>query len=179
MHEVEVKILEIDRAAIEARLQSLGATVSFDGEMHAVFYDKADHSIANSGAVLRLRKEGTETRLTFKKHLAKAGTKIMEETETVVADLIAMQVILANLGLKVTKNTRKFRKQYDLPGGHVVIDDYQDALADIPVFLEIEATSEEKVFAIAEQLGYKAADCLNWNTYDLVKHYLEPAQVQS
>lgn len=174
MQEVEVKILEIDRAEVEAKLVALGATVSFDGEMHAVFYDDPEGGITKSGGVLRLRKEGDETKLTFKRHVAKGGAKIMEETETGVDDLIAMQVILANLGYKVTKNTRKFRRQYDLPDGHVVIDDYQDRLGDIPVFLEIEATDEETVFAIAAQLGYAPNDCRNWNTYDLVKHYLEP-----
>ncbi|MEM9984178.1 MAG: CYTH domain-containing protein, partial [Bacteroidota bacterium] len=67
MEEIEVKILEIDRAQVEQRLKALGATLSFDGEMIALFFDFADRRIKSAGSVLRLRKEGDRSVLTHKR----------------------------------------------------------------------------------------------------------------
>jgi predicted adenylyl cyclase CyaB len=171
MQEIEAKILEVDPNALENCLQSLGAKVSFDDEMRALFFDWPDGRITQAGAVLRLRKEGPTTVLTHKRALSRAEAKVMEETETEVADFAAMQQILEGSGLLVIKETHKFRRQYDLVDSHVVIDDYQGPLAHIPVFAEIEAPSVARLREIVVQLGYAPEQALSWSTYDLVQHY--------
>lgn len=171
MQEIEVKILDIDRAKIESKLVQLGAVKSFDGEMHAIFYDFSDKAIKSAGNVLRLRKEGERVLLTFKEHVTQEGVKIMEEHESAVENMTEIQEILNSLGLHKTKETRKIRTQYDLGDTHVVIDNYLDRLEAIPVFLEIEAPTVTRLYEVVEQLGYTKESCKGWNTFDLVQYY--------
>lgn len=171
LQEIEVKILEIDRASVVNRLSQLQAKKSFDGEMLALFYDKEEENIQKKGDVLRLRKEGATTVLTYKKFVSEEGAKIMEEYETEIGDVDQMRTILNLLDLKVKKKTRKFRTQYDLGDTHVVIDDYQDELAAIPEFIEIEAPNMERLEEVVQLLGYTKEDYLSWNTYHLMQHY--------
>jgi adenylate cyclase class 2 len=172
MQEVEVKILEVEPAAIAARLESLGAVKTFEGELYALFFDFAERPITRRGDVLRLRREGPDTRLTYKVHRSREGAKVMEEFETSVGSLETLKEILLLLGLEQLKSTRKFRTIYELEGLHYALDDYQDELAAIPPFLEIEGETEEAVFAAAARLGYSPQQCLSWSTYELAKHYL-------
>ncbi|RMG65195.1 MAG: CYTH domain-containing protein [Bacteroidetes bacterium] len=169
--EIEVKILEIDRTALEQRLEALGATRSFDGEMLAQFYDWPGRGLTQAGQVLRLRREGDVVQFTFKEHISREGAKAMEEYETTVEDPAVVQKILRVLGLEAIKETRKFRTQYELGDAHVVIDDYQGELAAIPPFLEIEAPRLDRLYEVVALLGYQTTDCLNWSTYELVQHY--------
>lgn len=173
MQEIEVKILEIDRKQLEEKLSNLGAKLEFDIEMMALFFDWEDGSITQTGQVLRLRKEGTKTILTHKKAIASDQAKIMHETETEIADIEAMQAVFNQLGLLTIKKTRKFRAQYIWKQSHIVIDDYQDELSPIPVFLEIESPNVEELYEVVKALEYSREDCKNWNTYDLVKHYID------
>ncbi|MEL6626098.1 MAG: class IV adenylate cyclase [Bacteroidota bacterium] len=172
MQEIEVKILEIDREAIEQKLVALGAEQIFDGELWALFFDHPDGQIKAKGDVLRLRREGETCILTYKQHVSKGEAKIMEETETVVENMETTMQILQKVGLQILKSTRKRRTSYQLPDGQVVIDDYADALAPIPVFLEVESPDMDALRRVVQALGYTMDDCNNWNTRDLIKHYL-------
>lgn len=171
MEEIEVKILEINQYFIENELQKLGAHKIFFGEIYDIFYDFPNGNIRNQEDVLRLRKEGEETIFGYKKHLAQGEAKVMEEWETLVSDLENMKTILTKLGLEVIQESRKFRTEYLFGDTKVVIDDYQDALDHIPVFMEVEAPTVEEMYKVVKLLGYEAKDCLSWNTYDLAKHY--------
>ncbi|MEM7656117.1 MAG: class IV adenylate cyclase [Bacteroidota bacterium] len=171
MQELEVKILEVNQSQLTQQLLDLGAHKSFAGELRAVFYDFEDRRISQQGQLLRLRQEGEAIRLTHKSPISTERVKNMEEWETGVADWEATQTILAKLGLSPTKETHKIRTQYDWNGVHIVFDEYKGELAAIPVFIEIEAPTEEALFQTVEALGYQRSDCLSWNTYDLAKHY--------
>jgi predicted adenylyl cyclase CyaB len=171
MQEIEAKILEIDRAQTEQRLAEAGAVLSFDGELSARFYDLPDGSITRAGGVLRLRREGPQTVLTHKSLVSLGAAKIMEEIETAVADAEQTDRLLRALGYQVIKSTRKRRTQYELGDAHIALDAYGDELAYIPLFLEIEAPSLERLHEAAVQLGYSPADCRDWSTYDLIRHY--------
>ncbi|MDX1906477.1 MAG: class IV adenylate cyclase [Bacteroidia bacterium] len=171
MQEIEVKILEVDPSDIIARLTAAGATLRFDGEMYALFYDDSQGNITARGDVLRLRREGPETVLAYKRHISRDGAKVMEETETQVTSLEALHTILTQTGLQVIKKTRKHRIQYDLGDTHIVLDTYQDELAAIPTFMEIEAPDLTRLREVAALLGYTPEACLSWSTYELVKHY--------
>jgi adenylate cyclase class IV len=69
MKEIEVKVLNVDKQEIEERLSELGAKQIFDGEIKTCFFDFKDCSIVKAKNVLRLRKEGMKSVLTFKKVL--------------------------------------------------------------------------------------------------------------
>ncbi|MEL6590334.1 MAG: class IV adenylate cyclase [Bacteroidota bacterium] len=169
--EIEVKILAVDLSALKQKLSDIGAELAFRHEFWAIFWEDPEEGIVKRGDLLRLRQEGPETRLTYKKLISSEGTKIMEELETVVEDMGAMKTILEAIGMKSYQSTRKFRTQYELPQGHIVIDEYQDYMAKIPPFVEIETDSEEKLYEIVSLLGFRPEDCKSWNTHDLMVHY--------
>ena len=171
MTEIEIKILEVNREEIERKLIDLGGKKTFDDEMKAIFFDYPDHSIAKKGDLLRLRQEGEHAVFAYKKNLTTGETKIMEELETVVSEPENLEAILAHLGIISTRVNHKHRVQYTLGETHVVIDDYKGKLAAIPVFLEVEAPSEEKLYEVVKLLGYAQEDCKNWNTRDLIDFY--------
>jgi predicted adenylyl cyclase CyaB len=170
--EIEVKILDIDVPAIRQQLQQLGAHTEFDQrEFWAVFFDDPQGRIVAKGDLLRVRKEGEEVVMTYKKKIVSHTVKVMEELETTVGDMDTVCNILRQLGLQVIQETRKLRSQFALRQGHVVIDEYQDYMSIIPPFVEIETDSREKLHEIVTNLGFGPEDCKNWNTHDLMRHY--------
>ncbi|MEM9932735.1 MAG: class IV adenylate cyclase [Bacteroidota bacterium] len=171
MNEIEVKILEIDVEAIKAKLESVGAQVSFDDDMKATFYDFEDGSIRSAGGVLRLRQEGPTVILTRKELISKAEAKVMRELETAVEDPEALRNILLSLGLHPVKETHKHRIQYEWKNAHIVIDTYKGTLEAIPPFMEIEASDVPSLYQTVEILGYTQEDCKSWDTGDLIIHY--------
>ena len=172
MKEIEAKILEVDRAAVEAKLGVLGGQLMFEKEFYAVYYDAPDGSLHGSGKTIRLRKEGEQVVLTVKlKAKNQAGVKVAEEYETGVEDFGKMDQVLTSLGYVVVRKMRKMRAQYALGNAHVVIDDYKGELDFIPVFIEIEAGSKEAVVKVAEDLGYGEGDLNGMNAFELVLHY--------
>ncbi len=173
MQEIEVKILDIQPESIRQKLSSLGAKPHFSGELHALFFDYPDGRIKAKGDVLRLRKEGEEMVLAYKKRVSKEGTKIMEEHESAISNFDEIQQILAHLDVRPVAGNRKFREEYVLKNSKIVIDDYQDEMAHIPPFIEIESPSEAELYEIAVLMGFRREDCKSWDTRDLARHYAD------
>lgn len=173
MQEIEAKILEVNLPVLKTQLAKLGAKKSFHGELYAIFFDHPGDSLLARGAVLRLRKEGDQVALTYKAKVpgSDPALKVLDEREVIVHDFEGMRSILAGMGYQETSASRKFRTQYELPEAHIVIDDYQDAAASIPPFVEIEAASAEVLYATAAQLGFGREQLLNWNSFQLFAHY--------
>ena len=172
MKEVEVKIIEIDREKVEAGLRSLGATRTFDGDQVTVFFDFPGNSIAAAKNLLRLRKTGDKTLLTFKKFVESGPAKVRDEYEVVVSDFDSMRLILESLGLSPTKRMEKHRTSYTLKSGvEVDIDKYAGEYSHIPELLEIEGKDVETVHLHAKLLGFQPVECKSWTTFDLIDHY--------
>ncbi len=171
MKEIEVKVLNVDKQKIEEILTQLGAKQIFDDEITTYFFDFEDSSIANAKNVLRLRKEGKQSVLTFKKILSKQSAKVAEEYEVEVSNLPKMQRILELLGLSVTESIQKHRTSYELNDLRFDIDTLEKEYAYIPTYLEIEAKNIELIHKYAKILGYRVNDCLPWTTNELIKFY--------
>jgi len=171
VEEVEVKIIDVDREAIEKKLLSLGAKKIFDGEMHAIYYDFPDRSLTRDHDIIRLRREGDKAVLVFKKFLGNEAAKIREEHEVIVSDFEISRKILEGLGLVSWLSMRKHRVTYELDSEHIEIDKYHDDYEYIPVFIEIEGKDIESVYRCAERLGFAMRDCLPWTAVDLAEHY--------
>lgn len=171
MHEVEIKILDIDRGEIIERLTALGAKKKFEGELHAMYYDSPDHSITSSRGALRLRKEGPTTVLTFKRHVEDREAKVREEKEVVVSDFNAMRWVLDSAGFTVWLEMRKLRTTYELDGLHFELDKYLDAYDYIPEFLEIEGPDPAAVYRYAGLLGFTKEDCRPWDAVQVAEYY--------
>ena len=171
MHEVEIKILDIDRADIEKKLIALGAKKTFDGELRAIYYDSADHFIEKTGGTFRLRKEGERAVLTYKHHVSDHDAKVREEREVVVSDFDAMRGILESAGFSPWLEMRKTRTTYELGRLHLEFDRYLDAYDYIPEFLEIEGTDVAEVYRCAGMLGFRKEDCRPWDAVQVAEYY--------
>ncbi|MEW6109984.1 MAG: class IV adenylate cyclase [Nitrospirota bacterium] len=171
MYETEIKILEIDRALIEEKLDALGAKKIFDGEIYAVYYDNEINSIRRSKGMLRLRREGMKSMLTFKKYVEEKKAKIREESEVEVSDFDKTRSILESAGFSVWLEMKKKRTTYELNGIHFEIDKYHDEYGYIPEFLEIEGPDIGEIHKYAELLGFKEQDCRPWDALQVAEHY--------
>jgi predicted adenylyl cyclase CyaB len=171
MKEIEVKILEVNRAKIEKTLGNLGAKKVFDGDIETLFFDFKESTIIKQKNVLRLRKMQDKTELTFKKVLFTQTAKTAEEYSVDVSNLQAMEKILENLGLSVIESMQKHRVSYTLGGARFDFDQYSGNYGFIPEFLEIEAENTDSIYKYAALLGFKEKDCLPWSTTELIGHY--------
>lgn len=172
MKEVEVKIIEIDRETVEARLRSLGAKKILDDEVETLFFDFPDNSISKAKNLLRLRRVGNETTLTFKKFVENGFAKIRIEHEVSVSDLEAAISILESLGLIIPLRMEKHRTSYALKNGVAVeIDKYIGQYAHIPTLLEIEGPDTPTIHEQAKLLGFEPEQCKSWTTFDLIDYY--------
>lgn len=167
MREIEVKILEIDKSAIEKKLRAFGAKKVFDGTIDCRYYDLPSRSLQKRGIVLRLRRKGMCGELTVKTDLKRTkGAKTAQELETPVSFELTRQ-ILHSLGYRELIRTRKHRIDYALGAVHFEID----KLPGIPWFLEIEAPSQKALKAMVKALGFLPADAKPWWWADVVEHY--------
>lgn len=166
MNETEVKILEINKEEIIAKLESLGAEKVFDGVVDSIFFDFPDNRIYNNKTLLRLRKEGN-IKLTFKKKISKDEVKIMDETEIIVDDFKTTKKILLNLGLSEVKKTEKKRISYKLKDVRFEIDTYPG----IPTYLEIETEDVELLKEYVKKIGFSMKNTCSLSTIELMEHY--------
>lgn len=171
MTEIEVKVLNVDKQKIEKILSQLGAKKIFDDEITTYFFDFEDSSIVKAKNVLRLRKAGKKSVLTFKKVLSKKSAKVAEEVEVGVSNLPKMERILELLGLSVTESMQKHRTSYRLNDVRFDIDKLEKEYAYIPVYLEIEAKNIKLIQKYAKLIGYSAKDCLPWTTNEVINYY--------
>ena len=170
MKETEVKILEVDSEKVAAKLAEFGAVKVFEGDLLTVFLDFQDNRISKRRDVLRLRKEGDNAELTYKKIETNKAVKEAQECSVQVSDLDETQEILQHIGLKVTAKMRKHRVSYTLGSVRFDIDHFINDFQFIPEFLEIEGSKEE-IQKYAQTLGFQEKDCLPWSTDELIQHY--------
>jgi len=172
MKEIEIKIIEINRNKVEDHLATLGAAKTFDGDIETWFFDFQDDRITRARNLLRLRRIGDKTDLTFKKFSESQSAKVRDEYEVVVSDFESMRLILESVGLFPTKRMRKHRTSYTLKSGvEVDIDKYAGEYSHIPELLEIEGEDVETIHLHAKLLGFQPEECRSWTTFDLIDHY--------
>lgn len=135
MREIEVKILEIDVAAVQRKLNKLGAKKVLDEKLYALFFDTPDSRLHKHKELVRLRMIGKDAFLTFKRLRTKKRFKITDELETKVESFARMKSIIEGLGFRVTKRDTKRRISYTLHKSRIELDIHDD----IPAYLEIES----------------------------------------
>jgi predicted adenylyl cyclase CyaB len=172
MKEIEIKIIQIDRKKVEDNLATLGAAKTFDGDVETWFFDFQDDSITRARNLLRLRRIGDKTDLTFKKFVESESAKVRDEYEVSISDFEPMRLILESVGLFSTKRMEKHRTSYVLKSGvEVDIDKYAGEYSHIPELLEIEGKDVETVHLLAKLLGFHPEECRSWTTFDLIDYY--------
>ncbi|MBC7899230.1 MAG: class IV adenylate cyclase [Saprospiraceae bacterium] len=122
---------------ITAKLGELGAV--FASEVFEENFLHRGAVLDERGAVLRLRKVGDVTLLTYKERLRNdSDIKHRIEHETIVADVDAMECIIQCLGYKLSVIYEKHRKTWHFGDVEVVLDELPFGL-----YMEIEGTIDE------------------------------------
>jgi adenylate cyclase class 2 len=151
--EIEAKFLDIDPAAMRAKLKTLGATLVYPEVLmkRKVF----DHPTNKQGDWLRVRDEGDKITMSYKKVIDRTvhGTK---EISIEVSDFDDACAILTAAQLRSASYQETRREKWMLDDAEVTIDTWPW----IPTFVEIEAPSEEKLKVVAEKLGLQWGDAL-------------------
>jgi adenylate cyclase class 2 len=133
---------------IATRLEKIGAV--FSEETFEENYLHRGGVLDSRGAVLRLRKTGDKTLLTYKESISvNSHVKRKIEFETEVADVNETEKIIGALGYRLSIVYEKRRKTFHLGDAEIVLDELPFGL-----FMEIEGT--RKAIAQTERrLGMK------------------------
>lgn len=161
--EYELRVLEIDTAAIIAKLSQLGAKKVAEYNFKRHVFETIPPV---KGRWVRLRTDGQVTTLTVKQIEADTvdGTS---EWETKVDDFETTYTILTKMGL-VSKGYQENRRiEYSFMGCQVCIDTWPK----IPTYLEIESSSQASVEKCAAALGFDKKDLTGLNTEKIYKQY--------
>src|SRR5208283_2251154 len=153
--ETEVKIRISRPAAVRKRLRELGFDVRAPRVFEAnTIFDTPLQDLQKRGELLRVRRAGRATLLTFK-GLGKSGLyKSREEIETNVDDADAIEQIIARLGFVPTFRYEKYRTEFARPGKSGIVTVDHTPIGDI---MEIEGPAKW-IDRTARELGYSMAD---------------------
>jgi adenylate cyclase class 2 len=163
--EIEVRFLEIDKAALVQKLHDLGAEDRGEEVLEEIVFYNADKSWESGNKkFVRMRTGRGGTSVTYKHQFEKTagGT---EEVEFKVDDAAAAEVFLTRVGLAAYRRQQKMRHTFHL--GDVTVD--IDTWPRIPTYVELEGPSESALVQAAAQLG------LDWKDvcYDNAKVVIE------
>jgi adenylate cyclase, class 2 len=157
MQEMELKFLNIDVPAMQAKLAGIGAVKEYEGEMAETYFDNEPLNVHHHDLdkhQLRLRTWLGKTVLTYKAPAQKSALLSREEHEVTVDDEKEMVRILKSLGFVAAVHLKKHRIHYTLKDCSCEIDTWNG----IPPFLEIETHSKEEMQAICTKLGLRLED---------------------
>lgn len=156
--EVEIKFQADDLRALNRKLRSAGFHLKTrrTHEMNTL-YDLPGNVLRNRKELLRIRKYGSEWKLTHKSGSKRERHSSREELETKVEDGNAMHGILTALGYSPSFRYEKFRAEWSDGKGDVVVDE-----TPIGNFCEIEGKSRW-IDATAKKLGVRHEDYITKN----------------
>jgi adenylate cyclase class 2 len=166
--EIEVKLRVSSVEQIRNNLLQHGFTLKkaryFERNM---VFDYKDMTLRANDRLLRLRSEGEEVKLTFKKPFKQAEPgriyKVREEIELEVGDFNKMRLVLENLGFSVVFIYEKYREIFIGENVLVMIDE-----TPIGDYIEIEA-SVEKIDEAAGRLGFSRDEYIADNYHTLFR----------
>lgn len=173
MQEFEIKFLEVDVPALEKKLLAMGAKKVGEYDYSRAIFDYPDFRMDRMHSWVRLRTDGNESTLTYKKRI---GVKSddggvtddgMTEIEVKVDDYDKTEELLKAIGLVIKIKVRNKRIRYEKNGVEFDIDSYPE----IPDYLEIESSSFEKVHEAARELGFDPQKGLICTAKQIYKKY--------
>ena len=158
--EIEAVFLEVNKESIEQKLKEIGAQKIGDIFYRHTSFDFPDYRLDKDNSWIRLRDEGGEVMLAFKKRLGvtsqdgSTNDESMEEVEVSVSSYEDTKTLLKKVGLIEKHEAEKKRTRWKK--GDVEFD--IDTWPEIPTFLEIEATSWDDIDRTAEMLGLNPSE---------------------
>ena len=155
--EVEVKILNVDRATIESKLDNIGASCLWTARVTDWIYQ--NYSKKYRGQIMRIR-QYTYNSVQLPSELAWKGPdendtvfKIKPEIQTRIEDPNNADSILGRIGWKKSGHREKVRTKYNYEGVDICIDEN----SGLSPLIEIEGTKEQ-IRRVVGLLGYKMSD---------------------
>ncbi|MFH1173104.1 MAG: class IV adenylate cyclase [bacterium] len=155
MQEIEAKFLNINSEAIEQKLKEIGAVKAGEYFYRRRVFDYPDWRLDKNHAWLRLRDEGEQITLSFKKRLGadkndgQTNDLGMEEIEVKVSDFDETAHLILSLGFVEKHYAENKRTRWLKDGVEFDLDTYPE----LETFMEIEAPSWEKIDEAAGWLG--------------------------
>jgi len=155
--EIEAKWLNIDIDEIRGKLKSIGAVcVCPERLMVRRTYDYPDRRLDKIGGWIRVRNEGNKTTLSYKQLNDRTlhGTK---EVSVSVDDFNRTCSFLDVIGMESKSFQETKRESWKLGNAEIELDTWPW----IPSFVEIEASDEIELKAVAEKLGLDYTNALH------------------
>jgi adenylate cyclase class 2 len=164
-HEIKVPVGSL--AAVRDRLRAGAATLRHGETFEENWVlDDAEGSVAARGCLLRVRRWGGHSYLTFKGPARFAGAvKTREEIETTVGDPEIVLRALAALGFAPWRRYQKRRELWELSGVAVTLD-----ATPMGAFVELEGPPAT-IPAVAASLGLDPADAVPGTYLHLWEEY--------
>ena len=171
MIETEVKI-RFERSADDARnlIESRGYVVLQPRTLESDrIFDRGVSELKNADQLLRLRRAGSHTTVTYKGPATRERYKSREEIEFDVSDPDAFELVLNRLGYTPRFRYEKFRTKFAAPAaeaGIITIDE-----TPIGVFLELEGEAGW-IDRTAARLGFGPSEYCTVSYAALYREYL-------
>lgn len=124
-------------------------------------YDTGEGTLRAAGCALRLRRDGSQTIVTFKGPVEPGVMKVRPEFETSATDGDAMRRIVEALGYQVAFRYQKYREEFGDASCVVAIDE-----SPVGTFVELEGDAE-RITALATRLGFGPERYLTASYYRL------------
>ena len=142
------------REEVEERVREIAELIIEKYEQD-VYFAHPCRDFAQTDEALRIRRDAEEVTVTYKGPKVDSETKSREEIKLKVDDFEAAREILEKLGFKAVAEVKKLRRIYGLGEAIICLDEVEG----LGKYVEIEVEAEnievkEKVFQIAERLGY-------------------------
>lgn len=124
-------------------------------------FDTDDESLRRRRSVLRIRRDGQSSILTFKGPVQPGPMKLREELETAAADGDMLHLIVDRLGLRAWFRYEKYREEFTAEGVVIAVDE-----TPVGTFVEIEGTADG-ITAMVAAMGKGPGDVILDSYYQL------------
>ncbi len=165
-YEVEIKFRSADHERLRRQLEALGAVAGPADAQVDTYLNHPSRDFARTGEAFRLRRIGSENRITYKGPRHEGPTKTREEIELPFAEgeetFDQLMRLFENLGFRPVATIRKTRTTFRLPDRPDHLEVALDRAEGLGDFAEVEliaATESElpdaqaAVLAVARELG--------------------------
>ncbi len=163
--EIELKAWVDDPAALNARIAALAGPGSDYVKDDAYWRPNPEHAGGGGdlGSGVRVRRQGAEALVTFKRKEVREGIEINDEKEFRVSDADTLEELLSRLGLAVWIRKRKTGTAWRIDGLTVEVS----LVAGLGYFAELELLAEDdeartvadarrRLLAMLERIGINA-----------------------
>lgn len=154
MLEVEQKFLLADKTALLDQLAQLGATQETDQEQEDLYFTHPVRNFAETDEAFRIRRIGSENRVTYKGPKRNTVSKIRKEIELAFESgqsaFEQLTEMLELLGFHPLRSVRKRRTPFTCQHQQRAFEITIDEVEGLGLFAEIELLAEESEFQEAD-----------------------------